>query len=130
MESATSLARPDAPTPQLAGQLGAPAASDPAPIRRYELHYPSGEHRVVTLDQVDAALDGSSFPADFWARVSAADGAFAAGNATSAHRLWDVSEQLTTAPLKANAPPAARETEQVAAGPKVFNFGRRSDAHG
>jgi hypothetical protein len=49
-------------------------------VRRYELHYPSGEHQVVTLDQMDAALDGRSFPADFWACVNAADEAFAAGN--------------------------------------------------
>jgi hypothetical protein len=50
------------------------------PTRRYELHYPSGEHRVVTLDQLDAALDGRSFPADYWACVNAADEAFVAGN--------------------------------------------------
>jgi hypothetical protein len=50
------------------------------PTRRYELHYPSGERRVVTLDQLDAVLDGQSFPADFWACVNAADEAFVAGN--------------------------------------------------
>jgi len=41
--------------------------------RQYEIHYPSGEHRVVTLRQMDAILNGRSFPADFWGVVSAAD---------------------------------------------------------
>lgn len=45
--------------------------------RQYEIHYPSGEHHVVTLRQMDAILNGRSFPADFWAAVSAADAAFA-----------------------------------------------------
>jgi hypothetical protein len=48
--------------------------------RQNEIHYPSGEHHVVTIRQLDAILNGRSFPADFWAVVSAADAAFASGN--------------------------------------------------
>src|SRR5215469_4262093 len=49
------------------------------PQRRYELHFPNGEYRVVNLHQMDTILNGRSFPADFWAVVNAADAAFAAG---------------------------------------------------
>jgi hypothetical protein len=50
------------------------------PQRRYELHFPHGKCRVVTLRQLDTILNGRSFPADFWAAVEAADAAFAAGD--------------------------------------------------
>ena len=50
------------------------------PQRQYEIYYPSGEHRIVTLRQMDAFLNGRSFPADFWVVVSASDAAFGAGD--------------------------------------------------
>jgi hypothetical protein len=48
-------------------------------VRRYEVYYPTGEHRVVTLRQLHATLQGRTSPADFWVCVGAADEAFAAG---------------------------------------------------
>lgn len=50
------------------------------PQRWYELHSPNGEYRVVTPHQLDTTLNGRSYPADFWAAVSAADAAFEAGD--------------------------------------------------
>jgi hypothetical protein len=48
-------------------------------VRRYEVHYSTGEHRVVTLRQLDSVLQARTMPADFWVCVGAADEAFAAG---------------------------------------------------
>lgn len=50
------------------------------PQRRYEIRFPDGDNRVVTLRQMDAILNGRSYPADFWAVVGAADAAFGAGD--------------------------------------------------
>ena len=47
--------------------------------RRYELRFPTGERRIVTLHQLDSLLNASAVPADFWAYVGAADAVFANG---------------------------------------------------